>query len=851
MRALKWAAGLLAGLLLLAIGGIVAATYALDAGALTPRLVAAIEAATGRAATLGRVSVGLGLTPRVTIEDATLANIPGGTRPDMARIRHASANIALLPLLRGDIAFRSIAIDGADILLERAPDGTPNWVLQPPPREPAPATATPASPPAPERQRRRIAIGVVTLADSRVTLPDRRLGVVTVEMARLQGLGEGQVDSFTARVGAQGVTLALIGEAPAAPAPIRATLAAGANRLVARGRPGQGFALDAAMPDYAALRPLLAALAPAAPLPATLPALTATLRLDDDLRPLGGTLHAAAADLAVIRPGLALTRLDLAAPALDQPAEVTVEGSQAGLAFTARLTLDQAGALLPAAADVPLAVTLQAEAAGARVEASGRILRPRMLEGASFDIRAAVPDMLALAAILPDPLPLRDATFAARLVAEGPLRGPLRIETLRIAAPALAAQGELHLTPGQPFGIEGRLLADRIDLDALARRVPGATDAPPTPAAPQAAPAESASPAPVPPPEPARPPAPAASPEPAAAPAAAANDRRVIPDIALPLAGLATWHGRIDLRATQARIDGMDWRDLHAVIAQEDEVLHIAPLTVTSPGGAVQGEIRIDRRADPPAVALILRSTGPGLDLAALRRARDEAPSVEGHAQIAIDVTARGATTRALAASLSGEAGFAMVDGRAVSAGLTRLGPDILALLLPGAPRDRLALRCLALRVGAEDGIATTSALFAETGAGQVSGMAAVNLRTERLAARLLPDVQVLGVTVRAPVGIGGSLSAPRIGVEPGRALTQVVGDTVANRLWRSPTVEWLRGQVPGQYPAGGCEDQLRLARMGADGPMPAPQAVVPGVPRELQGTAQDLLRGLLGGRRR
>ena len=124
--------------MVLAGGGVVALTYALDAGALTPRIVAAIEAATGRAATLGHVSIGLGLTPRVTIEDATLANIPGGSRPEMARIRHIEAHLALLPLLGGDIAFSRIAVEGADILLETAADGTPNWVSSPTPRDAAP-----------------------------------------------------------------------------------------------------------------------------------------------------------------------------------------------------------------------------------------------------------------------------------------------------------------------------------------------------------------------------------------------------------------------------------------------------------------------------------------------------------------------------------------------------------------------------------------------------------------------------------------------------------------------------------------------------------------------------------------
>jgi AsmA protein len=832
-RALKWAAGLLGGVVVLGAGGIVALTYALDAGALTPRIVAAIEAATGRAATLGHVSIGLGLTPRVTVRDATLANLPGGSRPEMARIRHMEASLALLPLLSGDIAFRQITIEGADIVLEQRPDGTPNWVFQPPVREAAPATATPAAPPAAERPRRRIAAGAVTLTDSRITLPDPRLGTVTIQAARVQGLGSGGPESFTARLGIHGVTLALIGEVPPEPAPMHVTLAAAGNRLTARGRPGAGIDFDATIPEYAALRPLLVALAPDASLPDALPEMTATLRLGADLRPLGGTLHAGAADLAAYRPGLQLTRLDLAAPGLDQPAEVTIEASQSGLPVTAALTLDRPGALLPWAPESPLGITLRAEAAGARAEATGRIERPRRLEAATAELRLSVPDMLALAPILPDPLPLRDVTIAARVIAEGSLNGPLRVEALRIAGPALVAEGEMRLTPGKPFGIDGRLLAERIDLDALARRVPAAAPAPP-PASPAPA-----SPAPA---------APEATPAPAA-PAAA--ERRVIPDIALPLAGLATWHGQIDLRATQARIEGMDWRDLHAMIVQEDEVLRIAPLTVTSPGGPVQGSLSIDRRTTPPAVALNLRSEGRGLDLGALRRARDEAPSIEGRAQVTIEVSARGATTRALAASLSGEAGLAMVDARLADAGLLRLGPDLLALLLPGAPRDGLALRCLALRVSAVNGLATSSALLAETSVGQVTGMAAVNLRNERLAARLLPDVQLLGVTVRAPVGIGGTLAAPRVGVEPGRALAQVIDDTVANRLWRDPTLEWLRGHLPGGHPAGPCADQLRLARMGADGPVPAPQAVVPGVPRELQGAAQEVLRGLFGGRRR
>ena len=187
---------------------------------------------------------------------------------------------------------------------------------------------------------------------------------------------------------------------------------------------------------------------------------------------------------------------------------------------------------------------------------------------------------------------------------------------------------------------------------------------------------------------------------------------------------------------------------------------------------------------------------------------------------------------------------------------MLHVGPDLMRLLMPrGLPAEGITLRCIALRLTAEDGMARSEALLIEGSAGRLDGSLAVNLRTEALAARLLPDLRVLGVTVRAPVGIGGTIGAPRIGVEPGQALTQVIGDTVANRLWRSPEIQWLRGATGIAPPVDACGTQLRLARLGRNGPVPAaPRPGIPGVPRELQGAAKDVVHGLgnilSGGRR-
>lgn len=828
MRALKWAGALLGGVLLLAAGAMAALMLALDAGALTPRLLATIEGATGRSATLGAVSVRPGLVPRLAVEGATLANIEGGSRPEMARIRRIEASVALLPLLRGEVAFDRIAVDGADILLERAADGRVNWTFAPQ-RRPAAATAAPAASATAPAARRAVSVAEIVLTDSRITLPDARLGTIAILRLTATGVGAGGPVGLDARLALHGTPFVVeatsgpVPPPPGVPWPLRARLASGANSLSAEGAAGGPFAITATLPEPAALLPLLAALAPDAPMPPMLPPAEASLILDADLAPRDMNLRFGPADLGALAPGLLLTRLEASLPHLAAPAEATAEGSHAGLPFRVALRLDAPAALLPGAADQALAIAADLAAGGATASLAGRIARPRSLEGAAFEVHLSAPDLGALAAVLPDAPPLRDVTATARLAAPGRLDGSWRIAPFSIASTPLQAEGDVTIRPGRPVGLDGRVAAARIDLDALGEALARRQAAQPRPAAP--------------------------APTPRAAPPAAPSpqEARVIPDIPLPLTLARVFRGRLDLAADHLIVGGTDWRGMRGRLALTNGSAHLTDFAAVTPGGPVRGEATLDAATTPPGLALALRSEGAGLDLAALRQARQEAAGIEGRAQVRIEMRGRGATTRAVAATLTGEAGLALADGRLAQAGLLRLGPDLLGLLMPGAPQDGLELRCFAVRLSAEDGMARTSALLAETSAGRVEGVAAVNLATEGLAARLMPDVTLFGVRVRTPVGIGGTLASPRVGVEPGRALTQVIGDTVANRLWRDPTVEWLRGRAGGATPAGDCATQLRIARFGADGPVPAAPRIVPGVPRELQGTAQDVLRGLGG----
>ena len=833
-RALRWGIGLLAGLVLLASGGVVALVLALDAGALTPRLVAAIEGATGRRATLGAVSLRPGLTPTLAVDGATLANLPGGSRPEMARIRRLEASLALLPLLRGEVAFRRIALDGADILLERLADGSENWALRPPAR-PEATTRADARPAGPQRG---IALGEILLTDSRVTLPDPRLGTVSVERARIAGFGQGGPVALAARFALHGIAATVEAETgplpapPGAALPLRGTLTFGANRLTAEGRIGETLAVSAALPEPAALRPMVAVFAPGTTLPPVLPPAEASLKLDGNLRPSDITVRQSAADLSALLPGLALARLELRAPDLDAAARVTAEGRRNGLDLRLSLGIDAPAALLPFGAERPVTIQAAAEAGGATARIAGRIARPRALAGAALDLEVTAANLDALSPLLPGLPALRDLRAEARLAMPGQIAEQIRIASFRITANALEAEGALTLRPGRPFGVEGRIAAERLDLDALRQRPAAAAPAAPT-----------------------------AGPSPQAAVAAA--DARVIPDLPLPVGVIRDHRGQIAFAAAQVKSGGLEWQQVRGTLTLADGVARLAPFAAVTPGGAVQGEARLDARADPPAAALSFRTQGRGLDLAALHRATGGgAGAVNGHAEIALDLRGQGATTRALAASLDGEAGFAMVDGRLTRAALTGVARDLAGLLMPGGiPADGVALRCVALRMTAQDGVARSRALLADTSAGQVGGVAAVNLREETIAARLLPDVQMFGVRVRAPVAVGGTLAAPRLGVQAGQAAGQVIGDALAGRLAGDAPFDWLRGRGGAAPPQADCASALRLARLGATGPEPAPRAepqaqpgqqpAVPGVPRDLQGPAQDLLRGLFGGSRR
>ena len=92
MRGWAWWLGAAALLLLLAVAALGIAVTLLDPNDYKPQIVAAVQQATGRTLSLGGpLRISRSLWPTIEVTDVTLANLPGGTRPDLARAERIEA----------------------------------------------------------------------------------------------------------------------------------------------------------------------------------------------------------------------------------------------------------------------------------------------------------------------------------------------------------------------------------------------------------------------------------------------------------------------------------------------------------------------------------------------------------------------------------------------------------------------------------------------------------------------------------------------------------------------------------------------------------------------------------------
>jgi AsmA protein len=483
------------------------AGWTLHPAGLKPRLIEAAQRATGRTLTVsGKVGITLALVPTVSMEDVTLANPPGFSRPEMVKVARVELGLALLPLLRHRFEVEHVTLVRPDIVLETDPAGRANWLfarLAPQAQRDAPSRDAPsfgsssapptsseaapggasrgqASPGGTARQRFAVSFKDADVVDGRFGWIDGKSGQRhEVETPRLTlDAPKGGPVRLTGAVTFEGRTIALTaraeptelpGAAPGTgPWPVALQLESGGATVTADGQidhplAGRGYTIvmDANVPDPSVFAPLF----PRLPL-AALKAVTAHAEVSDSGGPnptiSALQVRAGLVDLGKFAHGATLEDVTLTAKGA-APVKVSARLTMAG--FDSGIS-GNIGDLpwLASGASGPVAVDLEWNGASARASVKGTIQTPARFAGLALDVAANVPDP----SLLMDNAPpgLKSIVFRTRLTsAPGPV--PFLLTS---SAGDLAGELSVSRLPKPSVAqvsVEGQVWSRRLDLDML------------------------------------------------------------------------------------------------------------------------------------------------------------------------------------------------------------------------------------------------------------------------------------------------------------------------------------------------------------------------------------------------
>jgi AsmA protein len=813
------------------VAAVVVASAALNPDRLRDELKDAVLRSTGRELSVaGGVHLRIGLAPQVEVDDIALANVAGGSRPQMVRAKSLVVRLALLPLLGGDAVVSSLVLNDPDIVLERGADGAPNWQFV------AARRALYQSRGATSAGRdgggggggggdHRVEISRLEVQGGQVSWQGASGPPLTVGIKRLvwsaNDIDAPMALSFEGTRGDVPVTLTassgslqrlqggpVSALAGAWPVTVDAT-ALGATLHVAGGvnHPeqwrGYTLRLTANAPSLDALSPLLGigGLPPMADVNAA-----AVLQdgAQGELRTSQVSVHAGESDLSRWVPGLAVKQALLSAPGPGQLAQLSLDGTYQQQKLRVAATAMQPDVV---GAGGPVQMTLDLEAAGATASARGTVPPDMNASGLDLAVNVKAPDLASLSPLIGRALPAaQDFVLAAQVGDAGLKLHGVAVHGLSVSSSLGDVAGDLTVEWAPRASVKGTLNSRVLNLDAIGGGAGGLLPAvwplPQDGGQAQMVPAS---------------PAPADVPPPA-------QVGVTTPPNALPLAWLRNTDADLGVSIGDLTVGGQHILDLDAHLQLTDGKLALNPFRAQSAQGAIIGGASIDASSDDPPIAVTLRS--PAISAEAVAGLLGYPGAAHGNMQVDAVLSGTGQTMQAIQASLNGHLGLAMVNGQvddSLVQGLIGAALDTAGVSSFGGGNSQV--RCFATRLDFTAGVGTVRVLAADTSKLVLDGTGRIDLATRSADLHLRPKVRLGPTEVAAPVSLRGPFGELKASLDP--------------------AMEGGRfGLTIGSGPTGpsACANDLALARGGLGGPMPAAVPADQGITIR---KPKDLLKGL------
>jgi uncharacterized protein involved in outer membrane biogenesis len=731
----RWGAFIGGLALVLAAAVLCAASF--DPNTIKPRIEKAVLDATGRAIALnGPIRIGWSLQPTIEATDVTLANLPGGTRPDIARVERIQARLSMTALFRGEIEVARLTLTGPNILFEQV-DGKPNWLAgptrpasdQPVPPEPAPGNG-------PQLQLRIRAIhiqnGMITW---RFPTRTKVVGVRSLDLTHPVDLGPVDLAAVLVYSDFKPFDLEISAQPSGglrAPWTTKFRFSAFDTTASAAGMVDLDGPFDLQVDAKAGALEKLNDLLPEMRLPPLHGAILSTrLRNGPALGALpviGPTrLHVDSADLGAIIPGLALGPTELSLPDAGGAATVSSAGRFASQPFTLSGTV---GIPLEPDGRVSLPIDLKAQAVpGAPNAAAGSLaLRGSValntVRFAGLDATAALrtPALASLRPVVSPSLPaLTDVRFDGRIVVPAD-RGSMAFKGAKLFTHEGDVAGDWTLGLNNRLAIDGKLVSSRLDLDAMLAAFGVAL--PP-------------------------------------APALAGAVGPAISTAPLPWALLRGPAMALSVQIAAMGFQGEIWKDVAFTLHLAGGRLAAAPVTLSLPDGPMRMSLTIDAASDAVPIAVDLHA--PGIPLALVGRYAGLPGPMAGAVRIDAALRGAGRSPHEIAATLAGPVSATLVGGRMTNAAFTMLTAaslDALGITVPA--QGDTTLRCLGLVGSFDKGVGLLRTIALDTTYLKLDGSGQVDFGNETVALKLNPMAQISGASVAVPVVVEGPFHSVR-----------------------------------------------------------------------------------------
>lgn len=732
---------LLAILLLLCLvaAGLLTYLHFADLNAYRPRIEAAVTETVGRQLRIeGNVDLNLWPELQLAVNDLHLANAAWGSEPEMARLGHFSLRVKPLSVFRGPLRVLDLQLADVDILVETNPGGESNWAL--PDAQPAAGGESRAP------EGGGLAIWLDQASVERVRVRQREAGTerdVSVATLLLEANPQGELE-----LSGQGEVLSLPLLIAGRVGPMLAfeqggaldfelSLNLGETRLVLDGKRSGPGSLRSRL-ELSGLQPLFDHLA----LPLSLAGESA---LDLELREQDGDLEG---DLDG-----RLGEVTLAAQFSGDASELAIEGSISSLDGLARIFALQGlpGESLAFSTSLGLGDELSLRqfdlSAGAtRLSASGRVGGARsgsLLQVELNGERAA--DWLA---------DLPELPFA--LSADLDLAGnTLQADSLHLALGASDLQGSVQVAMAEAPTVTLDLRSTRLDLVQLTGAGSAGQEA--TGAATAQARA-------------------AAGKKPSKS--SRVQPRYVFTDAPLPLEVLQDKDIDTRWRIDELVLPALTLESIDLVASLHGGRLLADTTFAGALGGAGKNHLEIVSHGEDATLVVSNRLRELRVNLASgeVDRASDIPPL-----DLTLDLSAAGASARAMAESSEGNILLTLGPGLLTNSVMERFSGDILSQLLTALnpfakSQEHMALQCGVVGIGVESGVAELEPLLLQTDKLQVIAGGDVDLNTEKLNIEFNTKPRS-GVGVSADmfvtpfVSLEGTLAKPGVGLNESSTL--------------------------------------------------------------------------------